>query len=141
MVNSDALFDFKLGQRTGGYQKLVEGILSLDSEIRNCMIVTDPEGSILAANAITNEKQTFSQIVNSSSGMIAHWMVSSLNSFGRADALTSELEYMALERKNHRALIFRHSSKSSKLVVGIGITKQGKVPDIYEKATSFLKLA
>ena len=58
----------RLAVRT--FLELADGIISLDSGIRNCILVSEPSGAILAvAAARTDERTRLSKIVQTTSGM------------------------------------------------------------------------
>jgi len=89
------------------FQIIADDILTLDSKIVRCLIASNPEGSVLAISAIPQEKENFSKVLDSTSGLGTHWIVTALNSFGRASPYTSEIEYVAIERKLQKAPDFQ----------------------------------
>jgi hypothetical protein len=123
----------------GNFQLIANNILALDPEITRCLVASNPEGSLLATSAVQQEKENFSKVIDSTSGLGTHWIVTALNSFARASPYTSEIEYVAVERKLQKALVFSWTLYSAKVVFAIGLTKKSDIIKVYGKLVTFLE--
>jgi hypothetical protein len=123
----------------GTHDQLAEAILALDSEIRYCFIVSDPQGSFLSITSKPEEKKAVSKIIDSASIMIANSILFTLKSQERIDQISSETEYILIQRKLQTAILFRSNFNSLSIVLALGLTKKSEVRETYEKVISFLK--
>ncbi len=122
------------------FDTLADNILALDSNIKQCLIVTFPQGALLSCRETDVRSYRFPKVTQGTVGMVSHWLVSTLTGFGRANEETSELEYVAVERKLHRFFFFRWMFQSISLVICVGLTKQSNVEEVYSKAIDILKM-
>lgn len=122
------------------FDYLADNILALDSDIKQCLIVTFPQGALLSCRETDVRSYRFPKITQGTVGMVSHWLVSTLTGFGRANEETSELEYVTVERKLHRFFFFRWVFQSVPLVMCVGLTKQSRVEVVYSKIMDLLKM-
>jgi len=120
------------------YEHLAEDLLALNPEVRHCLLIAFPQGSLLASREPGNDRYHFPKIHEGTVGMVSRWLVSTLVGFGRANEETSELEYVAIERKLHRLLFFKWKHHSTDTVITLGLTKEGDIAEIYSKAVKLL---
>ena len=101
-------------------------------------MVNDPSGAVLSMCSSQEEKPMLDKIDSSAHGMIARWMLVTLNSLERIDQYSSKLKYVSTERTHHKGLVFRWDS-NQRIVVGLFLGEKADIAKIYTKVCDFLQ--
>jgi len=116
------------------YNDLAIDILNLDQGILSNIIVSNPEGSILARAAKSESQTEVGKLDENTAGMAAHWAILAFNLMKRLDTARSPAKYLSVGREDRQTLIFPVvlAGGSSPMIILV-LRSHKEITDIYEK--------
>jgi len=119
------------------FSDLANEIINLDPGILSCVLLSDPQGSVLARVA-QREFQHDLDLPKDTEGMAGHWAILAFNAMKRLDAARSKTKFIVVGCEDHKALIFPVSYQGNDLLLIMSVRLRLETSDLYERITRFL---
>jgi hypothetical protein len=126
-----------LEAENGSFSDIVASILNLDPGILSCVLVSHPQGSVLARAAKSEFQQNSESLQKSTDGMAGHWAILAFNAMKRLDVARSKVKYLIVGREDHKTLILPANFSGTDFMLILAIGPRNESTEIYEKIISY----
>ena len=120
------------------YNDLTADILNLEPGILSCVIISDPQGSVLA-RAAKPEFQHFGNLQGNTEGMAGHWALLAFNAMKRLDPARSKVKYISIGREDHKTLLSPVNFRGADLMIIMAVKFGNESTEIHNKIIKLLE--
>ncbi len=120
------------------YTDLTADILNLEPGILSCVIISDPQGSVLARAAKPEFQHDFGNLQGNTEGMAAHWALLAFNAMKRLDPVRSKVKYISIGREDHKTLLSPVNFHGTDLMIIMAVKFGNESTEIHDKIMKLL---
>jgi hypothetical protein len=115
------------------YGDLAVNIGNIDPDVLFCVIISNPQGSILARSVKPEFQKRFADPPQTYE-MVAHWALLAFNAMKRLNTVRSKAKFIMVQREELKTLIFPASLGNADLMMVLTINLDHEPAEIYERA-------
>jgi len=113
------------------YESFANSILDLDSRIRACIVVKNPDGAILAEAVKPEFKNSLGSLAQRTNGMVGTWAILAFSVMERLEKARSKMKYLAFGRENDKGMLFPANIFGG-IMIGLTIEAKTETTEIYQ---------
>jgi hypothetical protein len=115
------------------YSSLAIEILNLDPGLLSCVVISSPEGSILAKSVKPEFRIDFSKLSGNGEGMAAHWALLAFNTMKRLDEQRSKTKCIVVVREEYNTIIFPANFHGAEIMLIMSVSLRTHLTQTYEQ--------